>query len=68
MTDYTLATLLACPIHTLTWNQAKEVSEYWNKELSRGAFDGCDKTIDRSIMELGLLNRHLHQISLRRHQ
>lgn len=68
MTDYTLATLLASPIHTLTWNQAKEVSEYWNKELSRGAFDDCEATIDRAIMELGLLNRHLHQISLRRQQ
>ncbi len=68
MTDYTLATLLASPIHTLTWEEAKQVQEYWNRELSRGAFEGCDTTIDRAIMELTLLNRHLHQTCLRRQQ
>jgi uncharacterized protein YcsI (UPF0317 family) len=64
----TLITLINTPIPLLTWEQANQVSEYWNKELSRGAFEGCDTTIDRAIMELGLLNRHLHLTSLRRQQ
>ena len=63
-----LSQLITTPIHLLTWEQAKQVSEYWNKELSRGAFEGCDTTIDRAILELGLLNRHLHQTYLRRQQ
>jgi hypothetical protein len=63
-----LYNLLHCPIHLLTWEQAKQVSEHWNKELSRGAFEDCEKTIDRAIMELTLLNRHLHQTSIRRQQ
>jgi len=62
----TLITLINTPITLLTQEQALQVSEYWNKELSRGAFEGCDTTIDRAIMELGLLNRHLHLTSLRR--
>ena len=56
-----LSQLITTPIYLLTWEQAKQVSEHWNKELSRGAFEDCEKTIDRAIMELGLLNRHLHQ-------
>ncbi len=68
MTDYTLATLLATPIHILTWEEACEVKDYWLTELSRGAFEGCDTTIDRAILELGLLNRHLHQTYERRQQ
>ena len=63
-----LYNLLRCPIHLLTWEQAKQVSEHWNKELSRGAFEDCENTIDRAIMELTLLNRHLHQTSIRRQQ
>ena len=63
-----LYNLLHCPIHLLTWEQAKKVQEHWNRELSRGAFEGCDPTIDRAIMELTLLNRHLHQECLRRQQ
>ena len=66
--ELSLITLINTPIPLLTWEQAKQVSEYWNKELSRGAFEGCDKTIDRAIMELSLLNRHLHLMSLRRQQ
>ena len=66
--EHSLITLINTPIHLLTWEEAKQVSEYWNKELSRGAFEGCDKTIDRAIMELGLLNRHLHLTYLRRQQ
>ena len=66
--EHSLITLINTPIPLLTWEQAKQVSEYWNKELSRGAFEGCDKTIDRAIMELGLLNRHLHLTYLRRQQ
>ena len=66
--EHSLITLINSPITLLTWEQAKQVSEYWNKELSRGAFEGCDKTIDRAIMELGLLNRHLHLTYLRRQQ
>ena len=61
MTELSLNDLIRTPIHLLTWEQAKQVSEYWNKELSRGAFEDCENTIDRAIMELGLLNRHLHQ-------
>ena len=64
----TLITLINTPIPLLTWEQAKQVSEHWCKELSRGAFEGCDNTIDRAMMELGLLNRHIHLISLRRQQ
>ena len=66
--EHSLITLINTAIPLLTWEQAKQVSEYWNKELSRGAFEGCDKTIDRAIMELGLLNRHLHLTYLRRQQ
>ena len=66
--EHSLITLINTPIPLLTWEQAKQVSEYWNKELSRGAFEGCDKTIDRAIMELNLLNRHLHLTYLRRQQ
>ena len=66
--EHSLITLINSPITLLTWEQAKQVSEYWNKELSRGAFEGCDKTIDRAIMELRLLNRHLHLTYLRRQQ
>ena len=66
--EHSLITLINTPIPLLTWEEAKQVSEYWNKELSRGAFEGCDKTIDRAIMELGLLNRHLHLTYLRRQQ
>ena len=61
MTNHSLTTLLHTPIYLLTWEQACEVKDFWLTELSRGAFDDCDKTIDRAIMELGLLNRHLHQ-------
>ena len=63
-----LSQLITTPIYLLTWEQAKQVSEHWNKELSRGAFEDCEKTIDRAIMELTLLNRHLHQTYLRRQQ
>ena len=63
-----LFNLLRCPIHLLTWEQAKQVQEHWNRELSRGAFEDCEETIDRAIMELGLLNRHLHLECLRRQQ
>ena len=66
--EHSLITLINTPIPLLTWEEAKQVSEYWNKELSRGAFEGCDKTIDRAIMELRLLNRHLHLECLRRQQ
>ena len=66
--EHSLITLINTPIPLLTWEEAKQVSEYWNKELSRGAFEGCDKTIDRAIMELRLLNRHLHLTYLRRQQ
>ena len=66
--EHSLITLINSPITLLTWEQAKQVSEHWNKELARGAFEGCDETIDRAIMELRLLNRHLHLMSLRRQQ
>ena len=66
--ELSLITLINSPIPLLTWGQAKQVSEHWHKELSRGAFEDCEKTIDRAIMELGLLNRHLHLMSLRRQQ
>ena len=63
-----LSQLITTPIHLLSWEQACEVKEFWLTELSRGAFDDCDTTIDRAILELGLLNRHLHQTYLRRQQ
>ena len=66
--EHSLITLINTPIPLLTWEQAKKVQEHWNRELSRGAFEGCDPTIDRAIMELTLLNRHLHQECLRRQQ
>ena len=66
--EHSILTLINSPITLLTWEQAKQVSEHWNKELARGAFEGCDNTIDRAIMELALLNRHLHLMSLRRQQ
>ena len=44
--EHSLITLINTPIPLLTWEEAKQVSEYWNKELSRGAFEGCDKPID----------------------
>jgi len=68
MTELSLNDLIRTPIHLLTWEEAKQVQEHWNRELSRGAFEGCDKTIDRAIMELTLLNRHLHLECLRRQQ
>ena len=63
---HSLVTLVNSPITLLTWEQACEVKDYWLTQLSRGAFDGCDATIDRAIMELGLLNRHLEQLYIRR--
>ena len=66
--ELSLITLINSPIHLLTWEQACKVKDHWLTELSRGAFDDCDKTIDRAIMELGLLNRHLHLTYLRRQQ
>jgi len=52
-----LTTLLHTPIHLLTWEQAKQVSEYWFSQLD----SEDDLIFERAVLEMNLLNRHLHQ-------
>jgi len=58
MTNHSLTTLLHTPIHLLTWEQAKQVSEYWFSQLD----SEDDLIFERAVLEMNLLNRHLHQL------